>query len=64
MGYKRYYNPPRMIFAHFNCVCAETGKRIKKGDACLYFPKTKEVVCEDSKTSYEWRCNEEDLKLI
>lgn len=40
----------RFITAKFASQCKETGSKIKKGDAILYNPNTKEVFCSKSKT--------------
>lgn len=49
---------PRQITAKFASVCAETGKPIKKGEQCIYYPSTKQVFCLDSKQAanyFAWR---------
>ena len=46
---------PRFIKARYNSVCAETGKMIKAGDNCLYFPRAKKAYHVDSKTADDWR---------
>jgi hypothetical protein len=33
----------RVITAKFDSKCAETGRPIKKGDACVYDPQTKKI---------------------
>ena len=54
---KNYYNnDPREITARFNGKCQETGKTIKKGEKCLYYPIGKKVYALDSKQAYEYRC--------
>lgn len=34
---------PREITARFDSVCAESGKVIKAGEQCIYYPKGKRV---------------------
>ena len=56
MAYNKGVNyDPRFIKARYNSVCAETGKMIKAGDNCLYFPRDKKVYHVDSKTADDWR---------
>ena len=40
---KRYSNDPREMQARFPSVCAESGKPIRKGDAILYWPSSREA---------------------
>ena len=51
----RYNNDPYEIKAKFASRCAETGKEIKKGDSCIYYPSAKQVFHHDSKQAYEYR---------
>ena len=44
---------PRQIIARFDSKCAETGKAIKKGEPCIYYPIGKKVFCLDSKQADE-----------
>jgi hypothetical protein len=47
---KNYWNnQPREISARFNCVCAETGNAINKGDTCIYYPFNKSVYHTESR---------------
>ena len=39
---------PKIILARFNSKCNETGKEIKKGTKCLYYPLEKKVYSTDS----------------
>lgn len=57
---RTYRNDPRQIEARFNSVCGETGKKIKKGDPCIYFPKMKKVYCLESDAAKDfWKWKEE-----
>ena len=47
-------NDPREIQARFPCLCSETGERIAKGDACLYYPSDKSVVSLKSESAKQW----------
>lgn len=61
---KNRNNDPRVITAKFNSVCAETGRPIKAGDSCVYYPLTKKVYHQDSKAAVEfreWKFDEEVL---
>lgn len=58
----RYSNDPRTITAKFDCVCAETGKKISKGEPCVYYPMTKQVFHEDSNQAYEYRMWKADIE--
>lgn len=60
---KTYRNDPRMITAKFDSKCAETGKPIKKGDQCVYYPSDKKVYHPDSKQAYEFRMWQADIDL-
>jgi hypothetical protein len=44
----------RTLYARFAGVCAETGKRIAKGEECLYDPKGRQVYAIDSNTYRDW----------
>lgn len=46
---------PRIIIAKFDSKCNETGKVIKKGQECIYYPLNKKVYCIDSKTAQDFR---------
>jgi hypothetical protein len=50
-----YDNDPREITVKFDSVCKETGKTIKKGETCIYYPIGKAVYHHDSKQAYEYR---------
>lgn len=50
-----YKNDPRTISAKFNSVCAQTGKAIRKGDQCVYYPSSREVFHMDSPQALEYR---------
>ena len=52
---RRYHNDPRVITARYDCICAETGKEIKKGDQCLYYPIGKSVFSLESNQYYEYK---------
>lgn len=49
---------PREITARFNSTCKETGKPIKKGDRCLYYPDDKTVYSLDSKQAEAYRIDQ------
>lgn len=46
---------PRVLTAKFDSLCAETRKKINKGDECVYYPSRKEVYHIDSNQAYEFR---------
>ncbi len=56
--YYRNQNDPLWITAKFDSICSETGKPIKKGEECLYYPRTHSVVCIESKSAEQWRSQE------
>lgn len=56
-------NDPRVITARFNSACAETGKKIAKGDQCVYYPMGKAVYSMDSKQAQEYREWKADLDM-
>lgn len=49
---------PREITARFESVCPETGNRILKGDACLYFPRTHQAFHLESRAAADWRAQQ------
>lgn len=51
----RRSNELRELTAKFDGTCAETGKRIAKGEKCLYCPVQRKVYHEESRTASEWR---------
>ena len=51
----RQRNDPREIKARFDSLCPETGKPIKKGDTCIYYPSAKKAYHQDSKQAEEFR---------
>jgi hypothetical protein len=56
MSHRNYRNnDPREIRAKYDCICAETGKPIKTGEICVYYPSSKSVYHVDSKQAYEFR---------
>lgn len=59
----RYKNDPREITSKFDCVCAETGKPIKKGEPCIYYPKNKSVYHPNSKQAQTYREWQADLVI-
>ena len=56
-------NSPYEIRAKFESKCAETGKSIKKGEFCVYYPSAKKVYHPDSKQAYEYRCMKADESM-
>lgn len=59
-----YRDDPREITARFDSVCAETGKAIKKGDTCVYYPKGKKVYHVDSKQAEQFRSWSFDCNML
>lgn len=55
MAYNRMNYDPRFIRARFDSICPETGKAIKAGDECVYFPRAKKAYHVDSKSADDWR---------
>ena len=51
----RYQNDPRFITARFNSTCPETGKEIRKGDECAYYPCCRTAYHLDSEAAQEVR---------
>ncbi len=48
-------NDPRELVARFDSICPETGKRIRKGERCIYFPLSRKAYHMDSKSAADWR---------
>lgn len=62
--YRNYYkNDPRMITAKKDGVCAETGRRIKAGESCVWYPSSKKIYAMDSKQAGEFRGYMQDLDM-
>lgn len=59
MSYRNRRHPadmePREITARFDSVCPETGKTIKKGEACIYYPRSKQAYHTDSQQAADYR---------
>lgn len=54
---KRLYrnNNPYELRAKFDSICPETGKQIKRGDICVYYPSVRKAYHSDSQQAYEFR---------
>jgi hypothetical protein len=63
MRYSNANRDPREITAKFDSQCAQTGKPIKKGDQCIYYPVGKAVYHMDSKQAEEYRSWQIDLAM-
>lgn len=59
--FKSYTMDPRIIEARFESTCKETGKAIKKGQECVYYPKARAVYHMESKTAYDFKGWQEDI---
>ena len=63
---KRFSNAnrdPRLIYAQFDCVCAETGHKIPKNTECVYYPTSKQVFAMDSRQAVEFTSWKNDLAM-
>ena len=56
MGYRN--NNPYFTVARFDSVCAETGRKITKGERIAYYPRDKKAFCDESKQAGELRGQE------
>lgn len=54
---------PREIYARFDCVCKQTGEKIRKGELCVYYPRSKAVYSVNSKQAEEFRSWSFDLDM-
>lgn len=59
----RFKNDPREMTARFDSVCAETGKKIKKGEQFVYYPSDKTAYHVDSKQAAEFYAWIQDLRM-
>lgn len=53
-----YRNDPREIYVRYDGTCAETGKRIAKGETCIYYPLSKKIYhpySKQAKQFYSWQ---------
>ena len=57
-------NDPREITAKFDSICAETGKKIAKGENCVYYPTSKQVFSKDSKQAEAYRAWRFDVECL
>lgn len=57
------YKDPREIESRFDSVCAETGRPIRKGEKCIFYPKGKKVYHMESKQAQAFREWQDDLAL-
>lgn len=55
---------PYTTKAKFESLCAETGKTIKKGDECIYYPSSKKVFHPNSKQASEFRAWSFDCDML
>lgn len=55
MKYGTYKNDPRTITAKYDGVCKETGRKIRKGEECVYYPIGKALYCMESKQAEEFK---------
>jgi hypothetical protein len=62
--FKSYKMDPRIIEARFDSTCKETGKAIKKGQECVYYPKARAVYHMESKTAYDFKGWHEDVFVL
>ena len=60
----RYNNDPREITARFDSKCSETGRIIKKGETCIYYPMGKKVYHNESKTAEDFRSWQFDCNVL
>ncbi len=51
---------PRILTSRFESKCAETGKVIKKGETCVYYPSSKDVFHTSSKQYQEYKEMKDD----
>jgi|TARA_R100000479_G_scaffold138470_1_gene74717 hypothetical protein len=59
-----YSKDPRVMKSRFNTKCAETGKSIKKGEECIYYPLKREVFSLDSKQAEDFRTWKMDVDVL
>ena len=62
--FKSYKMDPRIIEARFDSTCQETGKPIKKGQECVYYPKARAVYHMESKTAYHFKGWQQDVFVL
>ncbi len=51
----QYTKVPRITLSRIDCICAETGKAISKGQDCLFDPTEKKAYHLDSERVKEFR---------
>ena len=62
---RRYQNQePREIIARFDSKCCETGREIKKGDKCIYYPNSRQVFATDSNQAQEFGAMKFDEEVL
>lgn len=58
-----YRNDPRIIKAKFNSTCAESGKAIKKGEDCVYYPSSRQVFHMESEQARRFQSDQHDMRM-
>jgi len=59
-----YKEDPKVIKAKYATTCAETGQPIKKGQECVYYPRSKKCFHMDSKTAADFRSWQFDVGVL
>lgn len=50
--------------SRYACNCAETGRKIAKGERCVYYPQSRMVYHEQSKTAQKFRSEQFDRNML
>lgn len=56
-----YANDPREIKAKFDGKCKETGRKIARGQSCIYYPSDKTIYHLNSKQAAMFRAWADDI---
>lgn len=64
MKFGTYHNDPRRIQAKFDSKCAESGREIRKGDWCIYYPSSKQVFHIDSDQARQFESESFDNDVL
>lgn len=55
---------PREIEARFESTCAESGRPIKRGERCIYYPSSRKVYGLESRQADEFRAWQFDCQVL
>ena len=55
---------PKWIILKYSTHCAETDQPLPRGARALWYPRTRRVYAEDSRTAADWNTTEYDRAVL